>query len=137
MLQHTSRRTRVALSSLALVVLALAACTAPTLSQEELIGTWVVSQSPADVPAEFGSATIEFTDEHAFAGAGCNGASGPYSVVGNRIRIDFWAASEVGCDPNLHEVEDLLYSGFTGLSVDGEEIVMPTSAGEARFIREG
>ena len=132
----TSGRTRVVLSSLALVVVGLAGCAAPALSKAELVGTWTVSQSPSGVPAEFATATLKFTDEYASAGAGCNGAGGAYSVAGSRIRIDSWAASEVGCDPNLHIVEDLLYSGFTGMSIDGEEIVMPTSAGEARSIRE-
>ncbi|WP_181028671.1 META domain-containing protein [Pseudoclavibacter sp. RFBA6] len=134
--QPTPRCARVALSFLALVALAPAGCAAPAISEAELVGTWAVSQSPAGVPPEFAMATIEFTDEYAFTGAGCNGAGGGYSVRGNSIRIGSWSATEVGCDPKLHEVEDLLYSGFTDLTIEGEEIVMPTSAGEARFIRE-
>ncbi|KAB1636287.1 META domain-containing protein [Pseudoclavibacter terrae] len=134
--QPKSRRARVALSFLALVALAPAGCAPPSLSEAELVGTWAVSRSPAGVPPEFAMATIEFTDEYAFTGAGCNGAGGAYSVRGNAIRIGSWAATEVGCDPKLHEVEDLLYSGFTELTIEGEEIVMSTSAGEARFVRE-
>lgn len=96
--------------------------------REELVGvTFLLTSSTGFQPVAGTTVRLSFQERELALSAGCNHLGGPYDIRDQRLIVDGLAATEIGCEADLHAQDEWLAEFITGrprITRDGDQLTL-------------